>query len=175
MTALCNARLVLQDAVVTGDIVIDSGRIQSVFVPPAPHDCRCIDLCGLYLCPGFIDIHVHGGGHDFMDASLRAFREASAFHLSHGTMTMFPPRPWPVRLMSFLRSSQPSDRQSQCVCPGWRACTSRGHMCHRSRPVPRIRAIFTFPVTAVWRRFWKKEPERSGSEPLPRNCQAPET
>lgn len=25
-----------------------------------------------------------------MDASLRAFREASAFHLSHGTMTMFP-------------------------------------------------------------------------------------
>ena len=91
MTALCNARLVLQDAVVTGDIVIDSGRIQSVFVPPAPHDCRCIDLCGLYLCPGFIDIHVHGGGgHDFMDASLRAFREASAFHLSHGTTTMFP-------------------------------------------------------------------------------------
>lgn len=50
-----------------------------------------------------------------MDASLRAFREALAFHLSHGTMTMFPPRPWPVRLMSFLRSSQPSDRQSQCV------------------------------------------------------------
>lgn len=51
MTALCNARLVLQDAVVTGDIVIDSGRIQSVFVPPAPHDCRCIDLCGLISVP----------------------------------------------------------------------------------------------------------------------------
>ena len=32
-----------------------------------------IDGGGLYLSPGFIDIHVHGGGgHDFMDASEEA-------------------------------------------------------------------------------------------------------
>ena len=33
-----------------------------------------IDARGKYVAPGFIDIHVHGGGgHDFMDGSETAF------------------------------------------------------------------------------------------------------
>ena len=33
-----------------------------------------IDAKGKYISPGFIDIHVHGGGgHDFMDNTLEAF------------------------------------------------------------------------------------------------------
>src|SRR6185437_2187096 len=33
-----------------------------------------IDAKGQYISPGFIDMHVHGGGgHDFMDGSVEAF------------------------------------------------------------------------------------------------------
>ena len=46
---------------------------------------------GLYVAPGFIDIHVHGGGgHDFMDGTAEAFKGAAKLHLSHGTATILP-------------------------------------------------------------------------------------
>ena len=46
---------------------------------------------GLYLAPGFIDIHVHGGGgHDFMDATVEATVGAMRAHMAHGTTTMVP-------------------------------------------------------------------------------------
>lgn len=46
---------------------------------------------GLYLAPGFIDIHVHGGGgHDFMDATVEATVGAMRAHMQHGTTTMVP-------------------------------------------------------------------------------------
>ena len=42
-----------------------------------------------YLSPGFIDIHVHGGGgHDFMDASEEAVIGACMTHMRHGTTTI---------------------------------------------------------------------------------------
>ncbi len=50
-----------------------------------------VDLTGRYLCPGFVDIHVHGGhGADFMDGTLEAVRTACAAHLKHGTTTLYP-------------------------------------------------------------------------------------
>lgn len=50
-----------------------------------------IDAGGKYIAPGFIDIHVHGGGGaDFMDASEEAFRQVAETHLSHGTTAMTP-------------------------------------------------------------------------------------
>lgn len=46
---------------------------------------------GNYLSPGFIDIHVHGGGgHDFMDATVEATLGAMKAHMAHGTTTMVP-------------------------------------------------------------------------------------
>lgn len=42
-----------------------------------------------FLLPGFIDLHVHGGnGHDFMDASMDAFREITRFHAMNGTTAL---------------------------------------------------------------------------------------
>lgn len=50
-----------------------------------------IDAGGCYLGPGFIDIHVHGGGgHDFMDGSEEAFLEIAETHASYGTTAMVP-------------------------------------------------------------------------------------
>ena len=53
--------------------------------------CEIIDGEGGYLLPGFIDIHVHGGGGaDFMDATPEAFECAVRAHLAHGTTTIYP-------------------------------------------------------------------------------------
>ena len=50
-----------------------------------------IDAQGDYISPGFIDIHVHGGGgHDFMDGTEEAFLKIAETHARHGTTSMLP-------------------------------------------------------------------------------------
>ncbi len=50
-----------------------------------------IDAKGKYISPGFIDIHVHGGGgHDFMDNTIEAFLGIARLHARHGTTAMLP-------------------------------------------------------------------------------------
>lgn len=49
------------------------------------------DAHGNYVMPGFIDIHVHGGGgHDFMDGEEEGFEKIAATHLQYGTTAMLP-------------------------------------------------------------------------------------
>jgi len=64
LTALLNARVLTPDVELAGaTVVIRDGRIEAVgadLAPPA--GARTFDLTGLTLVPGFIDIHVHGGG-----------------------------------------------------------------------------------------------------------------
>lgn len=49
------------------------------------------DACGKYISPGFIDIHVHGGGGaDFMDCTPEAFLTAAELHAKYGTTCMLP-------------------------------------------------------------------------------------
>src|SRR3981081_2491360 len=50
-----------------------------------------IDAKGKYISPGFIDIHVHGGGgHDFMDGNEDAFLKIAETHVQYGTTAMLP-------------------------------------------------------------------------------------
>lgn len=50
-----------------------------------------IDAGGMFVSPGFIDIHVHGGGgFDFMDGHEKAFLEIAATHARYGTTAMLP-------------------------------------------------------------------------------------
>lgn len=49
---------------------------------------REVDISGLYVSPGFIDIHVHGGGgHDVMECSLDALAAIAQTHAKGGTTT----------------------------------------------------------------------------------------
>ncbi|ERJ58130.1 N-acetylglucosamine-6-phosphate deacetylase [Sphingobacterium paucimobilis] len=50
-----------------------------------------IDVKGRYISPGFIDIHVHGGGgFDFMDGTVAAFLGVSETHVRFGTTALCP-------------------------------------------------------------------------------------
>ncbi len=50
-----------------------------------------IDAKGMYVIPGFIDMHVHGGGgRDFQEGTEEAFRTAVEAHIAHGTTAIFP-------------------------------------------------------------------------------------
>jgi N-acetylglucosamine-6-phosphate deacetylase len=48
-----------------------------------------VDVRGHYLVPGFVDIHVHGGGgSDFIDGTLSAVKAAARHHCGRGTTTL---------------------------------------------------------------------------------------
>lgn len=50
-----------------------------------------LDAGGNFISPGFIDIHVHGGGgYDFMDNTIEAFLEIAKLHARYGTTALFP-------------------------------------------------------------------------------------
>jgi N-acetylglucosamine-6-phosphate deacetylase len=85
-TVFVNAAVVYPDRVEEGGSVgVADGRI----APPAGGER--IDLGGLYLCPGFVDLHVHGGGGaDFMDLSADAFRTVCRTQAAHGTTALTP-------------------------------------------------------------------------------------
>jgi len=71
---------------ISGDKITDI-REGSIEAPGALQ----IDADEKYIAPGFIDIHVHGGGgHDFMDATEIAFLKAAELHVQYGTTSMTP-------------------------------------------------------------------------------------
>lgn len=88
-----NGRVVLGDQILTGGCIVTAGNtIAGVSEKDIEaRDAIMIDAGGKYVSPGFIDMHVHGGGgHDFMDATPEAFLEIARTHARFGTTSMFP-------------------------------------------------------------------------------------
>ena len=70
-----NARAVFENNIKSVDILLKGNLIEDTdFSGELPQDCMIIDAQNNYVSPGFIDIHVHGGGgYDFMDCTKEAF------------------------------------------------------------------------------------------------------
>lgn len=88
VTVFTNATLVLPDRLVPdARLAVEGGRIAEV----GPSRPGGTDLGGMYLAPGFVDLHVHGGdGADFMDGTAEAFRRVCRCHARHGTTSLTP-------------------------------------------------------------------------------------
>ena len=75
-----------------GSIIINNNKILEVSSCDLPIiGARLIDAKGMYVTPGGIEIHCHGGGgRDFMEGTEEAFTTAIAAHMQHGTTSIFP-------------------------------------------------------------------------------------
>lgn len=88
---ISNGRIITPTGIVDGSVIINKGVITDIVKQGNIKSVKEIDAKGLYVSPGFIDIHVHGGGgHDFMDNTPEAFYEIAKAHAKHGTTSMFP-------------------------------------------------------------------------------------
>ncbi len=75
-----------------GCVLVKDGVIEYVGAGPVePEYCEKMDAKGNYISPGFIDIHLHGGGgHDFMDGTVEAYLGAAEAHAKFGTTSIVP-------------------------------------------------------------------------------------
>jgi N-acetylglucosamine-6-phosphate deacetylase len=77
-----------------GVVVCRDGRIEAVggrSEVEIPADAVEIEARGRLVGPGYVDIHVHGGGGaDFMDGRVSDVVAAALAHARHGTTTLFP-------------------------------------------------------------------------------------
>jgi N-acetylglucosamine-6-phosphate deacetylase len=86
-----NADLVLPDRVMPKAVLLARGGRIRAFGHPDMFAREAIDLQGMYLAPGFVDLHIHGGGGaDFMDLTPDAFRTVCRTHAKHGTTSLTP-------------------------------------------------------------------------------------
>ena len=92
---IINGRMILPEGIREGlCLICQNGKIQDIVPVDSyrrlSHD-NILDAQGQYVSPGFIDIHVHGGGgHDFMDGTVEAYLGAAKAHAEHGTTSMVP-------------------------------------------------------------------------------------
>jgi N-acetylglucosamine-6-phosphate deacetylase len=75
-----------------GCLLIENGKIVDAAVNDVDFpDAELIDAQGNFISPGFIDIHIHGGGgSDFMDGTVNDFLQIAQTHAKHGTTSMLP-------------------------------------------------------------------------------------
>lgn len=107
MKYIKNANIVLENGimwdsvlVLNGDRIADYGKEHEIMIP---RDAQVIDAKGLYVGPGFVDIHVHGylGNHSCLQPL-----EVASFFLDHGTTTLLATPSYSQDYELFLREIQ---------------------------------------------------------------------
>lgn len=97
MQLFVHATLVLEEGLIADGYLLENQGVVVSFgsmPPPMQHhspSMKVFDCTGLYLSPGFVDIHTHGsGGHDYMDGTVEAFIGAAKAHMRNGATTILP-------------------------------------------------------------------------------------
>lgn len=87
---LKNGQFVIDNSIQHGHLLIRDGKIvqfmSNINESPLTGSERIFDCEDSIVGPGFIDVHMHGGGGaDAMDASISSFETIGALHAQHGT------------------------------------------------------------------------------------------
>ncbi len=86
---LRSERIVTPAGTLAGEVVIDDGRITDVGPAAIGHDGEVVDLGPRWLLPGYIDVHVHGGGGgQFNSSDPEEILSVARFHARHGTTAL---------------------------------------------------------------------------------------
>lgn len=88
MLAITHAELVMRDHMIPDAVLFVEDGIITGFGEmrntPIPEGCGILDAEGLYVGPGFVDIHTHSDGKEFFYDNPKAVYH----HLKHGTTTV---------------------------------------------------------------------------------------
>lgn len=91
---LQNARVVTPNGILNDAYIhVHQGVIVAIgnINEDVPRGVTLIDVHGQWVVPGFIDMHVHGGGGaDVMDGTASSIRTIGRFHAEHGTTSWLP-------------------------------------------------------------------------------------
>lgn len=93
LTQIINGRIFTpQGWLNEGSVLMRDGKILEVTnCDLALIGARLIDAKGMYIVPGFVCMHAHGGGgYDFTECTEEAFRGAIRAHLRHGATSFYP-------------------------------------------------------------------------------------
>jgi N-acetylglucosamine-6-phosphate deacetylase len=90
-----NAHIYLPDGLLkNASLYVRNGLIERIFSSQDENMVMAeetIDVCGAYLAPGFVDVHVHGGGGcDAMSGNPQDIYGMSQFHAARGTTSFLP-------------------------------------------------------------------------------------
>ena len=88
-----NGQIIHQNGIQSGGcLLIENGKIVDISTGDVHFpDAEIVDAQGNFISPGFIDIHIHGGGgSDFMDGTVDGFLQIAQTHAKHGTTSMLP-------------------------------------------------------------------------------------
>lgn len=90
MKCIVNGKIVLENQILENKVLVFNEKIINI-VNEAPKDCEIIDANGNYVCPGLIDIHIHGNmGKDTMDGTDDAICTIAKSIARHGVSSFLP-------------------------------------------------------------------------------------
>ena len=90
MFLIDNCNIIYLDKIEKGSVLIENGKIKKIN-PKDKNHIKILDGKGLYLSPGFIDVHIHGAsGCDTMDGNFESLNTISKTIAQHGTTSFLP-------------------------------------------------------------------------------------
>ena len=89
MIRIKSNRIIHGDEIIAGYVYCDGDKIYQVSQNELAFD-KEYDMGDMYVSPGFIDMHTHGGGGFSFDGSEQDIVSACDFHLNHGTTSICP-------------------------------------------------------------------------------------
>lgn len=92
MKAIINGKIVLPEEIVSGKALLFDEKIHGIVAEcELPEGCEVIDAEGKYVCPGLIDVHIHGFlGIDSSDADAAGIRTIAEGIAQHGVTSFLP-------------------------------------------------------------------------------------